>query len=179
MTDPLTLRRLAGVVGGFDLLSMPFSSLVPLPEDKPTGMLRGQAARSAGNGACLGLLQVLKRKSSSPPLPRADPAALGHMHCSAVLLTLQLLVGIALPLFFLARTEWREPPAIPPLEVDSAQAASSSWWQRARRRIAWAAAWANWLVWRFSALPSRTATLPLCWLLVSLTWSLSLLVYGI
>lgn len=94
--------------------------------------------------------------------------------CSAFIFLLQLTVGVAAPLLFLACTEWREPAPPPPAHATSAQPK----WHGLRLRVARAAASANWAVWRCCSLP-WSASLLAMWLGLSAAWTTALLLHGI
>lgn len=177
LADPLTRGRVAAAVGALDLLSLPLSVVAPQPEQ--TG------ARALPLGDALGCAARYAPPRQPAPLnhhavrlpPAADPAAA----CSAFIFLLQLTVGVAAPLLFLARTEWKEPSLAPPPPSPPPQSTNASGqpkWKGLRLRAARAAAAANWAVWRCCSLPGSTSLLAL-WLGLSAAWTAALLRYGI
>ena len=102
------------------------------------------------------------------------------MHCRSFILFLQILVGVLAPLLFLAHTEWAKARPAPPEWEDAAATspADAGGWARLRRRVWRAATAANWAVWHCACLTKRLSP-PVClWIMLCLTWSLSIALHG-
>lgn len=88
-----------------------------------------------------------------------------------MLFYLQTLLGVLAPLLFLGWSDWQEPEVLPP------PAPAGPSWAALRRRAAHAASAANWGVWRCATLPRSLPPLLAAWLLLSLTWTVTLVAF--
>lgn len=109
--------------------------------------------------------------------PRPTDAATASRQCAGLLFYLQVMVGILLPVFVVVRSTPQRalPPPPPPL------AARTSSWEQRRHRAARAYAAANLAVWCAFSLPPG-GLLPrgiLLWLVVALSWTVTLAVHGL
>ena len=99
------------------------------------------------------------------------------MHCRSFITFLQILVGVLVPMLFMAHTEW--PTSHLPTQDAAATSAAVAGARARLRRGVWRAAMAaNWVVWRCARLPKHLSAPAYLWAVLSLTWSLSIALHG-